>query len=122
LNKFSFDLGSTFKIYLLESKLFDDANTIANKVENDYLFTYFGASKRIQALAKRVILENHRDIAFELNQAVRVLGDKRESLIIERVKEKFPSYFEEPEIKDSMVITFTILLFGALLMAGILMN
>ncbi|MDC9531834.1 J domain-containing protein [Pseudoalteromonas sp. Angola-7] len=114
LNKFSYDLGMTFKVYLLECKSFNEANSIASKMEDKFLRTYFGTNNHVQALARQVIVENRNEIAVELNQAVRVLGDSQGSLILRKVKEKYPDYFntdKESRNETSDLIAVLLIIF-----------
>ncbi|WP_024610700.1 DnaJ domain-containing protein [Pseudoalteromonas sp. TB64] len=111
LNKFSYDLGMTFKVYLLECKSFNEANSIASKMEDKFLRTYFGTHNQVQALARQVIVENRSEIAAELNQGVKVLGNSQGSLILRRAKEKYPDYFKEDKNTDSDIPALVTVLF-----------
>lgn len=90
LSKISKELEFTFKVILLENKSFDKSTEIAQQLEQHYLEKYFGADKEILRFAKKLILDNQKKAARELNQAVKLLGSDIDSaLIINRIVSKF---------------------------------
>jgi curved DNA-binding protein CbpA len=90
LTKISSKLAFSFKAVMLESKEFDKKENVADKMEFEYLTSYFGRDKRIQSFAKALILGNHRDAARELNTAITVLGKRVDvERIIAQVKSEF---------------------------------
>lgn len=90
LSKIPKQLEFTFKVILLESKNFDKSSEIAQQLEQHYLEKYFGIDKEILKFAKKLILDNQKKAAKELNQAVKLLGSNIESaLIINRIVSKF---------------------------------
>jgi|GEM_PF-4264793 len=90
LSKLSFKLAFTFKAVMLESKQFNKKENIANRMELEYLASYFGIDKKIQGFAKSLIIAKHRDAARELNRAITVLGKKVDAeSVIAQVKNEF---------------------------------
>lgn len=110
LDLFSPALGISFKIFVLETKSFENVCKIADKFEANFLKTYFGANKKVQTLAKQVIYEHQRDIAIELNKAVRVLGEDQSSLILNKIREKFPAYFAEHKKANLRILQLALLM------------
>ena len=88
LRRIARELGTTYKLLLLEHKNFDDYQNVAAVLEQAYLRKFFGSTKIAQDFAKELILEGRRDAAKELNQTVRVLGScDRE--IVEKIAVQF---------------------------------
>ncbi len=75
LNKLSQDLAFTFKLDILESKRFEDADGIAEVFEKEFLMKFFGVNRLLQEFAGSLLKEGKREIAKELNRAVVVLGN-----------------------------------------------
>lgn len=81
LRRIARELGTTYKLILLEHKNFDDYEHVAEVLERVYLKKYFGSTQIAQGFAKELILEGRRDAARELNQIVRVLGACEQSIV-----------------------------------------
>jgi hypothetical protein len=79
----------TYKLYLIESKKFNQAKKIAQKCETDFLVKFFGSNRKIQKFAKWLLKNGHRNIAVDLNRTVNVLGKNLNSkkVIISLLKE-----------------------------------
>jgi curved DNA-binding protein CbpA len=90
LKKISSKLAFSFKAVILESKKFDNKKNIADKMELEYLISYFGTDKRIHSFAIDLILGGHRDAARELNKVITVLG---KGVDVERVIAQVKSEF-----------------------------
>ena len=91
LKELSVNLGSSFQYYMLDKKAFNNAHSIAEKMETDFLKQYFGTNIRIQQFAKTQILDRNREVALEINKAVNLLGvEASESTIINTIHRKFP--------------------------------
>jgi len=88
LRRIARELGTTFKLILLEHKNFDDYRHVAEVLERVYLKKYFGSTQIAQDFAKELILEGRRDAARELNQIVRVLGTCNHS-IVDKIRNQF---------------------------------
>lgn len=90
LSKISWRISSSFRAYLLESKLFEKRKEIAVGMERRFLETYFGTNPEIVIFAKALIFSERRDAARALNEAVRVLGSSiNPSAIISKVSFDF---------------------------------
>lgn len=106
LSKLSWQLTLTFKGYLLESKSFDRRLDVANGLRTQFLQLYFGNNKRIKTLARSLIEANNFGAAKTLNQAVRVLGpDADSTVVINRLKQKYPEIIEPPNSSAERAIT-----------------
>jgi curved DNA-binding protein CbpA len=90
LQKISSKLAFSFKAVMLESKDFDNKKYIADKMELEYLISYFGTDKRIHSFAKALILGGHQYAARELNNVITVLGKRVD---VERVIGQVESEF-----------------------------
>jgi curved DNA-binding protein CbpA len=88
LRRIARELGTTYKLILLEHKNFDDYQNVGQMLEQVYFKKYFGSTKLAQDFAKELILAGRRDAAKELNQTVRVLGTCDEQ-IINRIAAQF---------------------------------
>lgn len=86
LKKTSYALEFQFVQILVEKRLFNDAGTIAEKMEKDFLERHFGRDKKIIAFARYLISQGNRAALKELNSIVDVLGDGIDSgLIINQI-------------------------------------
>ncbi len=90
LRKISRSLEQTYRLVLLEKKLFNNRKEVAEELERKYLERFFGSNNEIIKFAKFLISEGHRDAAKELNKAVTLLGSRTESKrIIMTISDKF---------------------------------
>lgn len=74
LAKISWRLAYSFRAYLLEEKLFEDRNRVADAMESKFLELYFGTNSNLVAFARELIEGGHKRAAKALNEAVRILG------------------------------------------------
>jgi curved DNA-binding protein CbpA len=90
LAKMSSKLVFFYKVTMIESKQFDKKEIIADKMEHDFCALYFGSNEDIQKFAKKLLLDNERDAAKELNKAITVLGKSVNSdKLIKQVEDEF---------------------------------
>ena len=82
LEKVSWRLASAFRATLLESKAFEKRASVAASMERGFLERYFGKNPTIIDFASRLIQASHRQAAKDLNEAIRVLGDKSSPKLI----------------------------------------
>lgn len=83
-------LAFTFRLYMITEKAFKNRRQVAELMHNAFLTRYFGEQKTVLAFAKTLITIGRKDAAKALNQAVRVLGDDIDSvLIIAKIKGRF---------------------------------
>jgi len=90
LAKISTKLAFAYKAYLIEKKDFKTHTEIFVKFRDDFLSSYFGDDKILIDLARQLIADGRRDVALELNKAVRVLGHSLNALtVIQKLEKKF---------------------------------
>jgi hypothetical protein len=90
LSKTAHRLAFEFVVLMIESKKFDQRETIANDMERKFLAAHFGTQTDIINFAKTLIKLGHRDAIRELNNYVDVLGTGLDpQLIINKIKTKF---------------------------------
>jgi curved DNA-binding protein CbpA len=100
LRKISFALACTFKVYMLDLKLYEQRNEIATQLENQFLQTYFGYNNNIISFAKEIISKSNKNAARKLSQAVRVLGTNIDSnRIIVKIRREFFLYDDKRVIE-----------------------
>ena len=93
LNKINRNLAWQFQVLCVETKSFDNADTISKRLKDDWLQKRFGKKKELQALALKAILRNDINVAKEINKIFKILGDKDVDLIIEGLEKKYPDFF-----------------------------
>ena len=87
LNNLSKTLENTFKLFLLETKDFENRHLIADSIENIYLRKYFGEDEQILHFARILLYAKLLTTAKRLNQAVYLLGKNTDTnRIIGRIK------------------------------------
>jgi curved DNA-binding protein CbpA len=100
LAKFDTDLVSEYRSNLLTTQQYEHRQVIANKLEQDYLESYFGDHPDIVEFARELLLAGKREGAKELNQMLKVVGNsvspediikkiEREYSFIRKTKEKY---------------------------------
>ena len=100
LRTISRSLEQTFKLVLLEKKLFNRRVEVAAELEKRYLERYFGTNSEIIKFAKLCISYGNQTAAREINKAVNLLGsDINPSIIIEKVIDTHMPELRAKEIK-----------------------
>jgi hypothetical protein len=89
LKRTSPKLALEFRAKLLETKQFSSGKELAQRLEEDFLRTYFGRNPKILWFARILIAGGHKAAAKELNRAISVLGAADENVIIGRIRKKF---------------------------------
>ncbi len=90
LAKTSKSLAFTFRLYMISEKTFKNRKQVAEALHNAFLTNYFGEQRAILDFAKTLIGIGRKDAAKALNEAVRVLGDDLDPvLVINRIKGRF---------------------------------
>ena len=74
LESLSPSLAFAFQVTVLETKSWGDANEVAEGLERQFLETYFGTDFAIHKFVLKALGEGRRDVALEVNQAIKVLG------------------------------------------------
>ncbi len=87
LNKIAWRLSFTFRVFLLQEKEFERRKEIADALERHFLELYFGSNAVILEFAKKLVFSGQKAAAKELNETVRVLGNKADpDRIVEGIK------------------------------------
>lgn len=95
LNRTSRVLGCSFQSTLLETKQFAKRFELAAELEQSFIEAYFGKDKTLQKFARFLIRHGNRAAAKHLNEAINVIGDDTESLLlIAQVCKKFSIDYE----------------------------
>jgi hypothetical protein len=88
LREISRSLEQTFKLVLIEKKLFNQRKEVAAELEKRYLERFFGINPEILKFARLCISQGDQAAAREINKAVSLLGSSvKPSIIIDRVIE-----------------------------------
>ena len=83
-------LAYSYKIFMLETKAFENRLTQAVSMKNRYLKQYFGSNQAIIDFATYLLCSGHRSAAKELNRVVYVLGSKiTPNDVIEQIEKEF---------------------------------
>jgi len=100
LRSVSRELERTYKLLLLERKLFNKRVELADQLERSFLERYFGTDPKVLQFAKYCITRNAGAAAKEVNRAVNLLGSDVDSgLIIDRVLKDFFPGCERAEVR-----------------------
>ena len=94
LKTISHALADTYRIYMLETKQFDKRREIAERMEQQFLTTYFGDNSELHDFARELLRTGRRDAALALNQLVRVVGCNDPHLLIKRIQGDFKIILE----------------------------
>lgn len=87
LKKISWRVENSYKAYLLDSKHYEKRHEISNNFEREFLQRYFGKDPYLVKFAKQLILSGNKSAARDLNNAIRVLGQRSDpSRIISIIK------------------------------------
>lgn len=89
LAELSSALALAFQVTLIETKGAAEADELADALRHQFLERYFGSNPEVQEFAAEALRGKRRDVALEINQAVKYLGSPRfadASRFIERVK------------------------------------
>jgi len=98
LNRFSPRLSMTYQIILLEEKIFYYSVELADKLKEEFLKRYFGSNLAIHRFVKISLRNNRRDVALEVNKAIKIVGspsEEEEENFISLIRKKFKFYSED---------------------------
>jgi DnaJ-class molecular chaperone len=87
--KISSRLAKTYRIYMLESKLFVKRKEIATGMEDHFLSDYFGDNQKIKAFAKELISQGRRNAALALNKLIKIVGDNDPDALLFKIKHDY---------------------------------
>jgi curved DNA-binding protein CbpA len=77
LAELSSALALAFQVTLVETKAAAEADELANALRHQFLEHYFGSNPDVQEFAVEALRRKRRDVALEINQAVKFLGSPR---------------------------------------------
>ncbi len=77
LAELSSALALAFQVTLVETKGAAEANELAAALRHQFLERHFGSNPDVQAFAVEALRRKRRDVALEINRAVRFLGSPR---------------------------------------------
>jgi curved DNA-binding protein CbpA len=94
LYKISSSLAFSYRMTVLERKQFGHgaATTLADTMCKEYMTRYFGNNERIKEFVFKLIASGRRDVALEINNAIRVLGVPAPHMVspfLEKVRKKY---------------------------------
>lgn len=93
LSKISWRLGYSFRALLLEVKEFENRESVAQHLEQQFFEFHFGKSPQIIAFARDLILSGKRDEAADLSRAMQVLGENVDPrLILAKFRPQQPEF------------------------------
>jgi len=67
-------LAFAYQITVLATKSWDEANRVAEALKRQFLEGYFGTDATIHKFVLRALKEKRRDVALEVNRAIKILG------------------------------------------------
>lgn len=86
LRRVNIMLASSFKLYVVENKVYSKATSLAEQWERLFLERFFGGSELILEVVARLITAGDRDAVRKINTYVNALGsDVRPEWILEKV-------------------------------------
>jgi hypothetical protein len=97
-------LALSFQVAVLKDRNFADSSKLSKMLLDDHLRRYFGPNRDVQLFAFKAIIEGRRDIALEVNKAIRVLGspaDRQSGEFLERIANYFNWNHAEEMAKGS---------------------
>lgn len=77
LAELSSALALAFQVTLVETKGSAEADELADALRHQFLERYFGSNPDVQEFAIEALQRKRRDVALEINQAVKYLGSPR---------------------------------------------
>jgi hypothetical protein len=94
LAKISPALAFSYRITVLERKLSGTgaATKLAETMKHEYMIRYFGNNEKINEFVIRLITSGRRDVALEINNAIRILGVPAPDMVssfLEKVRKKY---------------------------------
>ena len=81
-----------FMAFVVETKEYAQAKSIAENLEDRFLTSKFSDDNQIKQIAKRALLEREIKFALELNKALKILGPNAKDKILLKLSEDFPDF------------------------------
>ena len=96
LARLSPSLALAFRVTLLRTRDFANTQLIAQQLRGEFLGRYFGQNEGVQRLAEICMLNERRDIAREINLAVKILGlSLSEKICRSNIETKHKIFYEK---------------------------
>jgi curved DNA-binding protein CbpA len=92
LRKMSREPAFAFMAFVVETKEYAQAQSIAETLEDAFLTTKFSDDKQIKQIAKRALQKKELKFAQELNKALKILGLDAKNKILIKLSEDFPDF------------------------------
>ena len=92
LRKMSREPAFAFMAFVVETKEYAQAQSIAETLEDAFLTTKFSGDKQIKQIAKRALQQKEFKFAQELNKALKILGLDAKNTILIKLSEDFPDF------------------------------
>ena len=102
LRRINIALAVAYREYLLAEKAFKKATAVFDSLKEKFLTRYFGSNPSIHKFAERLIIENKKRAALELNRVVSVLGSSVEAdQLIQKITREHLTSAKEKEWQAS---------------------
>lgn len=75
-------LSVSFQYIILTEKLSEQSKKVTDLLKSEYLKRYFGSNEKIQKFAFKMLLQKRRDVALELNNIIRIVGNPSDNKIL----------------------------------------
>ena len=92
LRRISREPAFAFMAFVVETKKYTQAKSIAETLENAFLTAKFSPDKQIKQIAKSALLNKEIKFAQELNRALKILGPDSKNKILIKLSEEFPHF------------------------------
>jgi curved DNA-binding protein CbpA len=92
LRKISREPAFAFMAFVVETKEYAQAKSIAKTLEDEFLTAKFSSDKKIKQIAKQAILQKEIRFAQELNRALKILGPQSAEAILSKLSGEFPNF------------------------------
>lgn len=81
-----------FMAMIVENKLYDKAEDVADYLKINFLSSKFGNDAEIQRLAEYAILNKEFNFAKDLNRALKILGEGSKHQIFQKLSKNYPNF------------------------------
>ena len=99
LRKMSREPAFAFMAFVVETKEYAQAKSIAETLEDAFLTTKFSDDNQLKQIAKFALQQQEIKFAQELNKALRILGIDAKDKILIKLSEEFPDFTNKTYIK-----------------------
>jgi hypothetical protein len=95
LTRLNLNLSAAFRVNLITTKKYREANILFQKMKFEFLRTKFGENWSIHSLVLAAIETGNKNFALELNRDLVILGEEEYSVILVRLRQKYKAFCEE---------------------------